>query len=346
MNNTIIGIDIAKNIFQVCEMSSAGKIASNRKITRSQVLEYIVKLPRGIVAMESCGGSSHWGREIKNLGFEVKLIPAQHVKPFVRNQKNDANDAVAICEAALRPNMKCVTPNTVEQQDLQNLHRVRERQIRTRTSLCNQIRGLLLEYGITIPQGRSKVRAKLVEMLDSDKIVHNQRGMWKQTFTRLYEELKELEERVIFLDEELTAISTKNQICKNLEKLKGVGPITSTALVAAVNDAKDFKNGRQFAAWLGLVPRQESSGGKTILKGITKRGDKYIRKLLVHGARTELRLAEKRKNTWAIRLRDAKGTNLTAVAMANKTARSVWYVLAGKEPVKKEKQSTTEQQIS
>lgn len=331
MNNTVIGIDIAKNVFQVCVMNASGKIAINKRLVRTQVLEFISKLPNYTVALESCGGSSYWGREIRKLGFEVKLIPAQHVKPFVRNQKNDANDAVAICEAARRPDMRCVTPNTLEQQDLQNLHRIRERLVRSRTGLCNQVRGLLLEYGITIPQGRKKVRAKLVELIMDDKISHNERSIWKSTFTKLYEELKALDERIQIQDDEIIAISTKLEMCQKLEELPGVGPITSTALIAAVSNARDFKNGRQFAAWLGLVPRQESSGGKTVLRGITKRGDKYLRKLLVHGARSDLRYAEKRKNSWALKLKDKKGVNKTAVAMANKSARRIWSVLAGVE---------------
>lgn len=329
-NDSVIGIDIAKNVFQVCLMNDSGRIISNRQVRRRQVLEVIANLPRGIVALESCGGSSYWGREIKRLGFEVKLIPAQHVKAFVKNQKNDAHDAVAICEAALRPNMRCVTPNTVEQQDLQNLHRIRERLVRSRTGLCNQIRGLLLEYGITIPQGRRFVRAKLVEILNSDRYADSERVLWKQTFARLYDELVALDDKITFQDKELEFLSTQIPMCKKLQELNGVGPVTSTALIAAVNNADDFRNGRQFAAWLGLVPRQESSGGKTVLRGITKRGDKYLRKLLVHGARSELRYAEKRKNTWALRLKDKKGVNKTAVAMANKTARRIWAVLAGK----------------
>jgi transposase len=334
MNNTVIGIDIAKNVFQVCVMNESGKVVLNKRLLRTQVLEFISKLPNYTVALESCGGSSYWGREIRKLGFEVKLIPAQHVKPFVRNQKNDANDAVAICEAARRPDMRCVTPNTLEQQDLQNLHRIRERLVRSRTGLCNQIRGLLLEYGITIPQGRRKVRVKLVEIITDDKIAHNERQIWKNTFNNLFEELKALDERIVSADNEIIFLSTKIPLCQKLEALPGVGPITSTALIAAVSNARDFKNGRQFAAWLGLVPRQESSGGKTVLRGITKRGDKYLRKLLVHGARSDLRYAEKRKNSWALKLKDKKGVNKTAVAMANKSARRIWSVRAGVEQEK------------
>lgn len=232
--------------------------------------------------------------------------------------------------------MRSVTPNSLEQQDLQNLHRIRERLVRSRTGLCNQVRGLLLEYGITIPQGRRKVRAKLVELIMDDNNSHNERAIWKSTFVKLYEELKALDERIQIQDDEIIAISTKIEMCQKLEELPGVGPITSTALIAAVSNARDFKNGRQFAAWLGLVPRQESSGGKTVLRGITKRGDKYLRKLLVHGARSDLRYAEKRKNTWALKLKDKKGVNKTAVAMANKSARRIWSVLAGSEPIKKQ----------
>jgi len=324
--NTIIGLDIAKNVFHACKMGREGVVLERKRLYRSDVISYFSNSPKSLVAMESCGGSSYWARELEKLGHTVRLISAQFVKPFVKSQKNDALDAEAICEAALRPQMRFVSPNTITQQDLQNIHRVRSRLVKSRTMLANQIRGLLMEYGIVIPQGISKLRTALVEILCEND--NSQRDLWRVTFSDLHEELARLTSRIEFYDKKILELCRAHPIASRLSKLRGIGPITATAIVAAVANPYDFKNGRQFAAWLGLVPRQCSTGGKTKLLGITKRGDKYLRKLLVHGARIETRFAKKRENTWLLSLQGRAGFNKAAVALANKNARHIWAVLA------------------
>ncbi len=322
---TVVGIDIAKNVFHVCEMNRGGKVHIRKRLSRSQVLDYVSRLPKCLVAMESCGGSSFWAREIEKLGFSVRLIPAQFVKPFVKSQKNDSIDAEAIAEAALRPTMRFVSPNTEEQQDIQNIHRVRDLAVKHRTALSNQIRGLLLEYGVAIPQGVNKLLETLSSLVDDSP--HSERHIWKRTFSELQEELRKLSERIKEYDRQLQLIARSNPVCQNLQKIHGVGPLTATAIVAAVRSPNDFKNGRQFAAWLGLVPRQNSTGGKQKLLGITKTGDKYIRKLLVHGARNELQFAARREHLWLIKLAQRRGRARAAVALANKNARRIWAAL-------------------
>lgn len=299
---SVYGLDIAKNVFHVCRMNRAGRVIERKRLMRDEVLEFFAQSSKGLVGLESCGGSSYWAREISALGFEVRLIPAQYVKPYVKSQKNDSIDAEAIAEAVLRPTMRFVSPNSVQQQDIQNVHRVRERVVRDKVALANQIRGLLLEYGVTIPQGAHRVGVQLSELLDDPS--HSTRALWKELFTDLRDELLQLEERIQRLDQIIKQISRAHPVCKELEKLSGVGPTTSTAILAAVGNPKDFKNGRQFSAWLGLVPKQHSTGGKQKLLGITKRGDKYIRYLLVHGARIEVRFARKRHNTWLLKLQE------------------------------------------
>jgi len=322
---TLFGLDIAKRVFHVCGMNRVGKVLLRKRLSRREVLLFFSQAKRCVVALESCGGSSYWAREIGALGHEVRLIPAQYVKPYVKSQKNDMIDAEAIAEAAFRPTMRYVSPNTLSQQDIQNVHRVRERVIRQKVALSNQIRGLLLEYGIIIPPGAAHVVRSLTELLDQSK--HSERGLWREVFEELRNEFAALQEKVKRYDCILKRISEKSEVCQALETLRGVGPVTSTAIVAAVSDPSNFKNGRQFSAWLGLVPKQHSTGGKQKLLGITKRGDKYIRKLLVHGGRSEVQFAKKRDNSWLLRLRERRGFNRAAVAQANKNARKIWATL-------------------
>ena len=330
MECSVIGLDIAKNVFHACVMNRQGRVLERKRLLRAEVLKYFRNVERGIVAIESCGGASYWARELEALGFTVRLISAQYVKPFVKSQKNDTVDAEALCEAVLRPQMRFVSPNTVSQQDLQNLHRVRERLIKQRTALSNQIRGLLLEYGVTIPRGFAKLRDTLSEVLET--LPDMERPLFREVFFDLKEELQALHEKIALYDKRILQISKAHPVCQRLEQLGGIGPITSTALLAAVGKPHDFKNGRQFSAWLGLVPRQHSTGGKPKLLGITKRGDKYLRKLLVHGARIELRYAKKREDPWLLAIKERRGYNRAAVALANKTARRIWAVLAKDEP--------------
>lgn len=322
--SNVYGLDIAKTVFHVCRMNRGGRVIERKRLQRSEVLEYFSTQARGLVGIESCGGSSYWARELEGLGFEVRLIPAQYVKPFVKSQKNDTIDAEAIAEAVVRPTMRFVSANTIEQQDIQNVHRVRERLVKQRTALSNQIRGLLLEYGIVVAKGVAHVRAKLVQLFDEPM----PRLLFREIFADLKDELLSLEEKIKRYDSILKRISRENKACQALEQISGVGPTTSTAILAAVRHPKDFKNGRQFSAWLGLVPRQHSTGGKQKLGSITKCGNKYIRKLLVHGARMEIRYAKKHDHTWLIKLNERRGYNRAAVALANKNARRLWATLS------------------
>ena len=324
-HSTVVGLDIAKSVFHTCEMNASGRVLERKRLYRDEVLEFFANHPPCLVAIESCGGSSYWARELEKLGHEVRLISAQFVKPYVKSQKNDMLDAEAICEAALRPQMRFVSANTVEQQDLQNIHRVRERVVKQRTMLANQIRGLLLEYGITIPQGVNVLRQKLSQIITESS--NSERHLWREIFVDLRDELEMLTIKVNRYDTMLRRISKAHPVCARLLKLRGIGSLTATAIVAAVGNPSDFKNGRQLSAWLGLVPKQNTTGGNPKLLGITKRGDRYLRKLLIHGARIETRFANKRGNIWLINLKKRVGFNKAAVALANKNARNIWAIL-------------------
>lgn len=335
---SILGIDLAKNVFHICEMSSTGKVLNRRRVPRSRLFETVVTRCKGVIAMEACGGAQYWARRFESAGFETRMIAAQFVKPYVKSNKNDVVDAEAICEAASRPQMRFVATRSEEQQDIQNLHRIRERLVKARTGLSNEIRGLLLEYGMVLPQGIGHLRSKLPALLEQERECHS--GLWHATFSELYEEFCELDKRIKVYEARLKVIAHGNEHCKRLLAVPGIGVLTATALYAAVGDPSVFTNGRQFAAWLGLTPRQHSTGGKTSLGGISKRGDSYIRKLLVQGGRS-MSIAASHKNKrehtlqytdqWLLRLTERKGSNRAAVAMANKTARRAWVVLMGKE---------------
>lgn len=334
----ILGIDLAKNIFHICIMNRFGKVKRRAKVKRSNLVDYVVKHCEGVVAMEACGGANYFARKFEEIGFEVRQIPAQFVKKYVKSIKNDHVDAEAICEAASRGEMRFVSTKSEEQQDIQSLHRIRERLVRQRTAIVNETRGLLLEYGIVIAKGINNLRSTLHSVIEKHSPNHS--NLWKETFLSLYEEFKELEERIKHYDKRLNAICATNKTCKRLIKVNGIGVLTATALVADVANPKDFKNGRQFSASLGLTPRQNSTGGRQILGSITKRGDKYIRKLLFQGASSfaisiinkhkqdkELNLTEK----WFLALYNKKGRKKAVVALANKTARKLWHVLNGED---------------
>jgi transposase len=329
VNVTTIGLDIAKNVFQVHGVDGQSKVVVRKKLSRGKVLEWFANLPPCLIGIEACPGAHYWARELLKLGHSVKLMPAQYVKAYVKGNKNDGNDAEAICEAVSRPGMRLVAINTEAQQEIQMLHRIRSRVMAERTALLNQIRGLLGEYGIVFGQGPSQVRRGIAALLTGED--PRLSAMARELVLGFQEELRELDERIGHYDARVKATWAGDARSVKVAALPGIGPLTATALVAAVNDGKQFQNGRQMAANLGLTPREHSSGGKQRLLGITKRGNTYLRTLLIHGARTVLRHATgktDRLSRWALAIQARRGANVAAVALANKLARIAWAVLA------------------
>ncbi len=329
MNLTTIGLDVAKYVFQVHGVDAEGRPVLRRRLRRSQVAGFFANLPPCVVGVEACCGAHYWSRVIGRFGHTIRLIAPQFVKPYVKSNKNDANDAEAICEAVSRPQMRFVPAKSVEQQDIQALHRVRSRLVSSRTQLANQIRGLLMEYGIVLPQHVGQLRRGLPLILEDAS--NELSAFSRHLFASLYDDLVSLEERIEALEEQMWAVYQASEPCQRIAAVEGIGPVTATALVAAMSDGKTFKNGRQFAAWLGLVPRQHSSGGKTRLLGISKRGDPYLRTLLIHGARSVVyRSSSKsdRRSLWIADKQRRLGTSKACVAVANKNARIVWSLIA------------------
>jgi transposase len=328
----VIGFDTAKHVFQVHGADASGKAVLRKRLRRSQVAEFFSNLPACVVGFKATRGAHHWARVIGSFGHEVRLISPKFVKPYVTGQKNDTQDAAAICEAVSRPEMRFVPQKTVEQQDLQALHRIRSRLIGCRTQLGNQIRGLLAEYGIILPLHLSQVRLQLPQLIAED---HPQLSPFaRELFLSLYEELCALDRRIQAAEERIRRVFREQEACQRIAAVEGVGPMVATAVVAAIADGRAFRNGRQFAAWLGLVPRQYSSGDKQRLGGISKRGDPYLRMLLVHGARSVVyRAATKTdyRSRWITEKKGRLGTTKTCVAVANKNARIIWALLARNE---------------
>lgn len=325
---TTIGMDLAKNVMQVHGVDGRGKVVLRRQLKRRQVLQFFAQLPPCLIGMEACGGAHFWARMLQALGHTVKLMAPQFVKPYVKTNKNDTADAEAICEAVGRPTMRFVPIKNGEQQAVLSLHRSRQSFVKARTAQANQIRGLLGEYGITIPQGISHIAKRLPEILEDGE--NDLPGVFRGLLQRLGAHLKELGRQVEELEAQIIAWHRGNEASMRLAKVPGIGPITASALVAAVGDAKSFDNARQLAAWLGLVPRQHSSGGKPMLLGISKRGDAYLRTLLIHGARAVIRVAHRKANyegSWLANLVGRRNKNVAAVARANKNARIVWALL-------------------
>jgi transposase len=326
---TTLGIDLAKNVVCVHGVDVHGNVVVKKRLTRPKVLPFVAQLSPCLIGMEASGSAHYWAREFSQFGHTVKLMPPQFVKPYVQSQKNDPNDAAGICEAVGRPRMRGVPMKSVTQQDVQALHRIRERQIKARTALINQIRGLLAEYGIVITQRASQVRHKLPFVLeDAENGLTATARAW---LSALAEELKALDQRIAATDQQIERAFEADEACQRLAQLPGIGPLIATALVAAVGDATAFKNGRQFAAWLGLVPRQHSTGGKTTLRGMTKRGNRYLRTLLIHGARAVLRIVDRKtdpRSRWLQAVKARRGKHCASVAQANKTARIAWALLA------------------
>lgn len=334
MNITTIGIDIAKNFFQLYAVDARGKKVFEKRLTREKLLPFIANTPICHIVMEACGGANYWAREFKKIRHEVNLIAPQFVVPFRTGNKNDRNDAQAIVEAASRPQMRFVQVKTIEQQDMQSILRVRESYVEMRTKMSNQIRGLLTEYGIVIPQGVHHLKRVLPDLLDRLK-ENNLTLPMKELLERQYFTLQYIEEQISYCDKRIEKIAKENEACQRLQKVEGVGPITSVAVIATVGFGTGFKNGRHFAAYLGLVPRQHSSGNREKLLGISKRGDSYLRKLFIHGGRSVVSRAQKKRDArscWTTQLKTRAGTNRASVAVANKNARIVMaLLLSGKD---------------
>jgi transposase len=354
MKITTIGIDLAKNVFQLHGVDQQGHTVLRRALKRAEMLAYFVKLEPCLIGMEACGSAHHWARQLGQYGHTVKLMAPQFVKPYVKTNKNDANDAEAICEAVSRPNMRFVPIKNVDQQAVLSLHRARQSFIKARTAQANQIRGLLSEYGIIIPPGIGNIAKRIPIILEN---TDNDLPSTMCTLMRgLLAHLKTLEAQIDAIDETLLNGHKQNEASQRLCQLCGVGPLTASAIIATVGDAKNFSNAGQFAAWLGIVPRQQSSGGKQTLLGMSKRGDTYIRTLLIHGARAAIRYvdgasqpsiagtnidkrADKRAGKtnsklapttrqWLESMLRRRHKNVAAVALANKNARIIWALLS------------------
>lgn len=324
-----VGIDLAKNVFQVHGVNEHGKVVLKKQLKRDQVAEFFANMPGCLIGMEACGSSHHWARKLRNFGHDVRLMAPQFVKPYVKTNKNDAADAEAICEAVARPNMRFVPVKNVEQQAVLALHRVREGFVKARTAQANQIRGLLAEFGLIIAQGIGRIAKRVPELIED--AANELPGSFRRLVQRLMDHLKELGRQADEIEAQIIAWHRQSDLSRKLSKVPGIGPITASAMVASVGDAKSFENGRQVAAWLGLVPRQHSSGGKNVLLGISKRGDTYLRTLLIHGARAVIYAAQRKKTQiegWLGGLLERRNVNVAAVALANKNARIIWALLA------------------
>ncbi len=323
----VLGIDLAKNVFQLHGTDAKGKCLSRKRLTRGALIEFMANLNPCLIGIEACSGAHFWARTFQQMGHTVKIMAPQFVKPYIRANKNDSNDARGIAEAVTRPNMKFVSVKTIEQQDMLLIHRSRELVMKQRTAQSNQIRGLLAEYGIIIPQGMAQLK-KMEEILEGNKDKLTQRSIF--IFKELYEQFKIFDAQMKRYDEQIARNADEHSIYKELQKIEGVGPLIATAIVATIGDASVFKNGREVSAWLGLVPKQHSSGNKIRLGGISKRGDNYIRKLLVQGARAIVMRCENKTDGRSLWLADKKrrcGFNKASVALANKNARIIWAML-------------------
>ncbi|MEE9412957.1 MAG: IS110 family transposase [Methylococcales bacterium] len=327
MNINVIGLDIAKLTFHLVGLDYAGKLVLKKKLSRTKLLAYFVNLTPCKISMEGCAGAHHWARELSKFGHQVRLLPAQHVKAYVRGNKNDYNDALAIAEASRVPQMRDVAVKTIEQQSIQALHRLRQRAVSDRTGLSNQLRGLLSEFGIVFPQGITTLRKRLPEILEDGE--NNLYPLFREALALKYQHLCELDKLVNDFTRVIETDARQHIEIKRLQSIPGFGAIVSSTYFSVIGDGQAYRNGRDAAASLGLVPRQHSSGGKNTLLGISKRGDKYLRSLLVHGARSVVIHAHKKDDAlscWVMGLIERRGKNKATVALANKLARIAWAV--------------------
>ena len=325
----LASIDLAKNNFQLCVIDTDIQVIKNQKVNRAKLLDRIRQLPEGTtIAMEACGSAHYWAREFQAMGFKVLLIPAQHVKPFVGKQKNDANDARAIAEAACRPNLHLVPVKTIEQQDIKAIRNSRDRLVKLRTALVNHLRGHCGEYGVVMPQGIGQFRKRVVDVLEN---AENGLSMtMRSLLMQGYEELVGLDEKIAALETQQQQLCQTNEDYDRLLEIPGIGPMNAAAIISEIGDGSQFRAGRDYAAFCGLVPRQHSSGDKTIMSGITKNGNRKLRTLLVHSARTLVRYMENKNDAlsrWVKEIAARRGKNKAIVALANKLTRVCWAVL-------------------
>jgi len=327
MQVSTIGIDLAKIVFQVHGVDAIGKVTITKKLRRSQVLALFDRFPRCLIGMEACATSHHWARELRALGHDVRLMPASYVKAYVKRNKNDAADAAAICEAVTRPSMRFVPVKTADQQSALMLHRTRDLLVRQRTQLINAMRAHLAELGLVAARGREGVQSLIALVRDN---VSQLPDLARSALQAILSQLDALGQQIANIERHLHAQHRVNEVSQRLETIPGIGVIGATAIAATVTDPKVFKSGREFAAWIGLVPRQNSSGGKERLGSISKQGDRYLRRLLVIGATAVIRQARTHpdEHPWLIQLLARRPAKVVAVALANKTARIAWAVLA------------------
>lgn len=331
-NISVIGMDLSKQVFHIIGLDARRKIVTKKMLKRSQLLSWFSNQQPCQVSMEACASSHYWGRILKELGFEVSLLPAQHVKAYVQGNKNDYNDALAIAEATNRPGIYKVPLKTVQQQDQQAIQRMRKQAVQNRTSLCNQTHGLVGEYGLVLPKGINALRKAIPDVLEDAE--NGLTDLFRQLLRQRLDQLIELDVHIKFYTDLLVSQAEHCKEIKRLQSIPGFGPIVASAYYSYVGNGEVFKNGRCVSASLGLVPRQHSTGGKNVLLGISKRGDQELRGLLVHGARAFARVANKRSDRlsrWVCRLIEKRGMNKATVALANKLARIAWAVTIKKE---------------
>lgn len=335
MKHSVISIDLAKNVFQVCAMNDQQEVVFNKKVKRKQLLDTLRQFEPTTVVMEACYTSHPWGRAIQELGHDVKLIPPYQVKPFVVGNKNDHNDAIAIAEASFRPKTTVVPVKALQQQDIQSLQRIRERYVKCRTAAANQLRGLMAEYGIVVPVKIYNLRKQVPDILEDTEqpLTSTSRSF----INRLYFELITWDERIKEIEAEMISLLKSYEDYFRLQTIPGIGPIIAALFVASVGDAGYFKNGRQFSAWIGLTPKHHGSGDKMQYRGISKRGNRSLRTMLIHGARTVLTWCGKKNDKlslWCKSLLERAHPCKVVVALANKLARIAWAVMATKLPYK------------
>lgn len=334
MDISLLAIDLAKDVFQLHGNNASGKCVLKKRLRRSELLPFVANLPACRIVTEACSSSNYWAREFRKLGHEVFMISPQFVKPFVKTNKNDSADAEAIAEAAARPNMRFVPIKEIWQQELQALHRARSLLVAQRVALTNALRGFLREHGEVCRSGE-KALFELVNHLLDDELAFS--GVYRDLLIRLLTTIQVIQDQINILERQIKKFADTDERCKRIQQINGVGPMIACAMIAAMGDPKNFKNGRHFSAWLGLVPKQHSSGNKEQLLGISKRGDAYLRSLLIHGARAALRFAEKHddyRSKWALKKSEERGYNKAVVALANRNARVIWAMLSKNEDYK------------